>query len=46
LRRKKSSVFFIATNRLRAFDSAIIRPGTLIGQTLSDCLGFLYFWSL
>jgi SpoVK/Ycf46/Vps4 family AAA+-type ATPase len=27
LRRKKESVFFIATNRLRAFDSAIIRPG-------------------
>jgi hypothetical protein len=27
LRRTKQSVFFIATNRLRAFDAAIIRPG-------------------
>ena len=27
LRRAKKSVFFLATNRLRAFDSAIIRPG-------------------
>lgn len=27
LRRAKQSVFFLATNRLRAFDSAIIRPG-------------------
>jgi len=27
LRRKKRSVFFLATNRLRAFDSAITRPG-------------------
>jgi len=27
LRRKKQSLFFIATNRLRAFDSAITRPG-------------------
>jgi len=27
LRRTKQSVFFLATNRLRAFDSAIIRPG-------------------
>ena len=27
LRRTKRSVFFLATNRLRAFDSAIIRPG-------------------
>jgi hypothetical protein len=27
LRRNKQSVFFIATNRLRAFDSAIRRPG-------------------
>jgi hypothetical protein len=27
LRRKKRSIFFLATNRLRAFDSAIIRPG-------------------
>jgi hypothetical protein len=27
LRRTKRSVFFVATNRLRAFDSAIIRPG-------------------
>ena len=27
LRRKKGSVFFMATNRLRAFDSAITRPG-------------------
>lgn len=27
LRRAKRSVFFLATNRLRAFDSAIIRPG-------------------
>lgn len=27
LRRKKRSIFFLATNRLRAFDSAITRPG-------------------
>lgn len=27
LRRTKQSVFFLATNRLRAFDAAIIRPG-------------------
>ena len=27
LRRAKRSIFFLATNRLRAFDSAIIRPG-------------------
>lgn len=27
LRRTKQSVFFVATNRLRAFDSAITRPG-------------------
>ncbi|EED87129.1 predicted protein, partial [Thalassiosira pseudonana CCMP1335] len=27
LRRSKKSIFFLATNRLRAFDSAIIRPG-------------------
>lgn len=27
LRRAKLSIFFLATNRLRAFDSAIIRPG-------------------
>lgn len=27
LRRAKKSVFFLATNRLRAFDSAITRPG-------------------
>jgi len=27
LRRAKQSVFFLATNRLRAFDAAIIRPG-------------------
>jgi len=27
LRRNKQSLFFIATNRLRAFDSAITRPG-------------------
>lgn len=27
LRRKKQAVFFLATNRLRAFDAAIIRPG-------------------
>jgi SpoVK/Ycf46/Vps4 family AAA+-type ATPase len=27
LRRAKRSVFFLATNRLRAFDAAIIRPG-------------------
>lgn len=27
LRRKQRSVFFLATNRLRAFDSAITRPG-------------------
>jgi len=27
LRRRKRSVFFLATNRLRAFDSAITRPG-------------------
>jgi SpoVK/Ycf46/Vps4 family AAA+-type ATPase len=27
LRRAKQSVFFVATNRLRAFDSAITRPG-------------------
>jgi SpoVK/Ycf46/Vps4 family AAA+-type ATPase len=27
LRRAKRSVFFLATNRLRAFDSAITRPG-------------------
>ena len=27
LRRAKKSVFFLATNRLRAFDSAVIRPG-------------------
>uniref|UniRef100_A0A7S4K6L8 AAA+ ATPase domain-containing protein n=1 Tax=Odontella aurita TaxID=265563 RepID=A0A7S4K6L8_9STRA len=27
LRRTKKSIFFIATNRLRAFDSAITRPG-------------------
>lgn len=27
LRRNKKSVFFVATNRLRAFDSAITRPG-------------------
>jgi len=27
LRRNKKSVFFMATNRLRAFDSAITRPG-------------------
>lgn len=27
LRRTKKSIFFLATNRLRAFDAAIIRPG-------------------
>lgn len=27
LRRAKKSIFFVATNRLRAFDAAIIRPG-------------------
>lgn len=27
LRRAERSIFFLATNRLRAFDSAIIRPG-------------------
>jgi len=27
LRKKKKSIFFLATNRLRAFDSAITRPG-------------------
>jgi len=27
LRRQKQSIFFVATNRLRAFDSAITRPG-------------------
>lgn len=27
LRRNKKSLFFVATNRLRAFDSAVIRPG-------------------
>ena len=27
LRRGKRSVFFVATNRLRAFDSAVTRPG-------------------
>jgi len=27
LRRAKRSIFFLATNRLRAFDAAIIRPG-------------------
>jgi len=27
LRREKKSIFFLATNRLRAFDSAITRPG-------------------
>lgn len=27
LRRAKRSIFFLATNRLRAFDSAITRPG-------------------
>lgn len=27
LRKAKKSIFFLATNRLRAFDSAIIRPG-------------------
>jgi hypothetical protein len=27
LRRTKQSIFFLATNRLRSFDSAIIRPG-------------------
>jgi hypothetical protein len=27
LRRRKQSIFFLATNRLRAFDAAIIRPG-------------------
>lgn len=27
LRRQKRSIFFLATNRLRAFDSAITRPG-------------------
>lgn len=27
LRRTKRSIFFLATNRLRAFDAAIIRPG-------------------
>jgi len=27
LRRAKKAIFFLATNRLRAFDSAIIRPG-------------------
>jgi len=27
LRREKKSIFFVATNRLRAFDSAITRPG-------------------
>mmetsp|Transcript_35829 Transcript_35829/g.86633 ORF Transcript_35829/g.86633 Transcript_35829/m.86633 type:complete len:657 (+) Transcript_35829:547-2517(+) len=27
LRREKRSIFFLATNRLRAFDSAITRPG-------------------
>ena len=27
LRRNRQSVFFVATNRLRAFDSAITRPG-------------------
>lgn len=27
LRRTKQSIFFLATNRLRAFDAAIIRPG-------------------
>eukprot|EP01040_Poterioochromonas_malhamensis_P011004 gene11004-11991_t len=27
LRRKQSSIFIVATNRLRSFDSAVIRPG-------------------
>lgn len=27
LRRQQKSVFFIATNRLRSFDAAVIRPG-------------------
>merc|ERR1712125_235937 len=27
LRKKKLSIFFLATNRLRAFDAAVIRPG-------------------
>ena len=27
LRRNQQSIFFIATNRLRAFDSAVTRPG-------------------
>jgi len=27
LRKKKRSIFFLATNRLRAFDAAVIRPG-------------------
>ena len=32
LRRTKQSVFFLATNRLRAFDAAIIRPGRFVMQ--------------
>lgn len=27
LRRKQKCLFFIATNRLRSFDAAVIRPG-------------------
>lgn len=34
LRRTRQSVFFIATNRLRAFDSAITRPGRFDMQLL------------
>jgi transitional endoplasmic reticulum ATPase len=27
LRRKQSSIFIVATNRLRSFDTAVVRPG-------------------
>ncbi|KAL3823170.1 hypothetical protein ACHAXA_010054 [Cyclostephanos tholiformis] len=36
LRRAKKSIFFLATNRLRAFDSAIIRPGRFDMQLAID----------
>mmetsp|Transcript_48500 Transcript_48500/g.56687 ORF Transcript_48500/g.56687 Transcript_48500/m.56687 type:complete len:789 (-) Transcript_48500:253-2619(-) len=50
LRRAKKSIFFLATNRLRAFDSAITRPGRFDMQLFvgtpnldSRCLQFSQF---